>query len=116
MKYHLRAHILVFGLLMLPLIVSAQTTSIQPPYAPGVSNIPSFISTFLKAIVQIGLPVIAIFVLIAGFKFVSAGGSSGKINEARENLVYVVIGAGLIMGAWVLATLIGNTVTQVVGR
>ena len=66
--------------------------------------------------VQVGLPVVALFMLIAGYKFVSARGNSSKLDEAKQNFVYVVIGATLILGAWVIATLIGNTVTQIVGK
>lgn len=66
--------------------------------------------------VQVGLPIVALFLLIAGFKFVSARGNSSKLEEAKENFKFVIIGAALILGAWVIATLIGNTVTQIVGK
>jgi len=104
------------SLLWLPLVVSAQSQGIQNPLNSAYSTIPTFIAGFLKVMVQIGLPVVALFMLIAGYKFASAGGNSEKLSKAKENFVYVIIGACLILGAWVLATLIGNTVSNVVGN
>ena len=105
---------------VIPLVASAATGGdysgyVANPLRSVASTIPGFISEFLKVMVKIGLPIVAMFLLIAGFKFASAGGSSTRIDEAKENFKYVIIGACLILGAWVLATLIGNTVTQVVG-
>ena len=101
--------------LFLPLIAHAAVTGIQNPLNASFSSIPSFISGFLQVMVKVGLPVVAIFILIAGFKFAAAGGNPDKLEKAKENLVYVFIGATLILGAWVISTLIGNTVTQVIG-
>ena len=69
----------------------------------------------MRAIVLLALPVIALFIVIAGFKFVAAQGNENKISEAKDNLKYVVYGTVLILGAWVIATLIGGTVKQVLG-
>lgn len=65
--------------------------------------------------VEVGLPVVALFLLIAGYQFVSAGGNSEQLGKAKENFKWVIIGAVLILGAWVIATMIGNTVTQIIG-
>jgi hypothetical protein len=47
--------------------------------------------------------------------YVAARGNAGKITEAHENFKYVIYGAILILGAWVIATIIGGTVTQILG-
>lgn len=85
------------------------------PNPLGMNDIASLIAAFLKAIVQLALPVVALFVVIAGFRFVSARGAPDKIKNARENLLWVVIGAALILGAWVLVNLIEGTVRQITG-
>ncbi len=79
------------------------------------TSIEQFVQGTLQAIVMIGLPVITVFVVYAGFKFVAARGNPGEISKAKENFVYVIIGAALILGAWVLATLIGGTISQLLG-
>lgn len=80
------------------------------------SDIPSFIAAALKALVVVALPIITLFIVISGFMFVAARGKPEALGKARQNFVYVIIGALLILGAWVLATLIGGTVTQVLGK
>lgn len=79
-------------------------------------SIETFIQGLLQAIVMIALPIITVFVVYAGFLFISARGNTETLKRARENFVYVIIGATLILSAWVLATLIGGTVTQLLGN
>jgi hypothetical protein len=105
--------------LLIPLIASAQCASsgssngLQNPTC--FPDIQSFIAAFLQAVVQISLPIITLFIVYAGFLFITARGNPEKLSKARMNLLYVIIGAILILGAWILATLIGSTVSQVVG-
>lgn len=102
------------ALALLPYSVLAQAeTTIKNPL--GVNSVADFIARALQAMVLLALPVVALFFVIAGFMFISARGNTHKLQEARENFVYVIIGGLLIIGAWVIATMIGGTVTQVLG-
>jgi cytochrome c biogenesis protein CcdA len=100
----------------LPVFASAPTTCgagqkcLQNPLRFG--SIETFIQGVLQAIVMIALPIITVFIVYAGFKYISARGKPDALRESNKNLMYVVIGATLILSAWVLATLIGGTVTQ----
>jgi hypothetical protein len=102
----------------IPVLVTAQTTGIQNPLNQSYSTIPTFIAGFLKVMVQIGLPIVALALLYSGFLFIKAQGRTGEdgLDGAKKNFKNVIFGACLILGAWVLATLIGNTVSQVVGN
>ena len=82
----------------------------------GVDSISAFIQLVLQAMVKLGSVVVALFILIAGFMFVAARGNTSKLTEARENCKYVMYGAILILGAWVIATVIQGTVMQILGR
>ncbi len=88
----------------------AQSKTLDNPLR--FQNIADFIQGVLEAVVMIALPIIVAFMVFAGFKFILARGSSTAINDAKKNFVYVIIGTIMILGAWVLATLIGGTVTQ----
>lgn len=90
----------------------AQTKLENPLKVPDLNK---FVEGVLRAIVIIALPVITVFIVYAGFKYISARGNPGEITKAHENFKWVVIGAALILGAWVLATLIGGTVSQLLG-
>lgn len=69
----------------------------------GVNNIVNAIVSILSYVVGI---VAIIVVLLAGFKYITAAGDSGKITSAKNTLVYAII--GLVIAA--LAQVIVNTV------
>lgn len=93
---------------------------ISSAYAAGLENpsvfpnIKEFIAGALRAMVAISLPILTLFIVYSGFLFVSARGNSSKLETAKNNFMYVIIGAILILGAWVIATLIGGTVEQLI--
>lgn len=109
---------------LLPVVVFAQSTVgggnsgylNNPTAGANINNVQDFIAAFLKAVVQISLPILTLFIVYAGFLFVTARGNPEKLRKARENFLYVIIGAILILGAWVLATLISSTASQVLGQ
>lgn len=77
-------------------------------------SVSEFIASALKVLVVVALPIITLFIVVAGFMFVFARGNESKLEHAKLNFVYVIIGAILILGAWVIATLIGGTVSQLI--
>ncbi len=107
--------ILSLAVVLLPAWVLAQG-GLENPLNPQFSSVPAFIAGALKVLVIVALPIITLFIVLAGFMFVFARGNEQKISEARKNFVYVIIGALLILGAWLIATLIGGTVTQLIGK
>jgi len=72
-----------------------------------------FIEGVLQAVIMIALPIIVAFMVYAGFKYIFAQGNSTKITDAHRNFGWLIAGTILILSAWVLATLIGGTVTQI---
>ncbi len=86
------------------------------PLNSNFSTIPAFIAGALKVLVMVALPIITLFLVVSGFMFIKARGNPSELTKAKENFLYVIIGALLILGAWVIATLIGGTVTQLVGN
>ena len=102
-------------LMLLAVLPAYAADGIQSPLKPEVSSIPGFIEAALKALVMIALPILKLFIVYSGFKFISAQGNSSKLEEAKKNFMYVIIGALLILGAWVVATLVGGTVNQLTG-
>jgi hypothetical protein len=95
-------------------IASAQS-SLNNPLNSNFSSIPAFIAGALKALALIALPIIVLFLVISGFYFITAQGNHEKLDKAKLNFFYVVIGAILILGAWIIATLIAGTVNQLTG-
>ena len=115
--YLVCAHALLvsFFLLAMTLTTEAQE-GLKNPLNSSFSSVPAFIAGALKALALIALPIITLFLVISGFLFVTAQGNQEKLATAKKNFFYVIIGALLILGAWIIATLIAGTVNQIVGR
>ena len=76
----------------------------------GVTSICGLIKALLGAAIAIGIPIAVLFIVYAGLLFVLARGNSEKLADARQNMLYVVIGIAIFLGAWLLASVIANTV------
>ena len=53
---------------------------------------------------KIGLPVVAVFLIYAGFLFVSARGNEEQIGRAKKTFFWALIGAAIVIGAFAIAT------------
>ncbi|MBP9668889.1 MAG: hypothetical protein KBE09_01210 [Candidatus Pacebacteria bacterium] len=106
-------HLAALALVCLPVAASAAGGTLESPLR--FNTIAEFVEGLLRAVVYIALPIISLFIVYAGFKFVTAQGNSDKISAARDNFLYVVIGAILILGAWAIAQLIGGTINELRG-
>ena len=111
----LSAEIVVLSLLFFPLfIINAQSAPCDP--TKGICNpiqatsITGLIKTILEGVIKIGMPVIALAIIYCGFLFVSAQGKPEEIKKAKDALVYTLIGAAILLGAWALAQLVSETV------
>ena len=99
----------------LPAFVAAQA-GLENPLNSQFCSVPAFVTAALKELDIVALPIFPLFIVVSGFMFVLARGNEQALSKAKENFIYVIIGALLILGAWLIATLIGGTVTQLVGN
>lgn len=71
-----------------------------------IKTIPELIEKLLKIAVVIAIPLVTIFIVYAGFLFVSARGNEQQITKAKSVLTWAIVGAVFIIGAWAFATAI----------
>ncbi len=76
-------------------------------------TLPELIDGILRIVLTIGIPVIALMIIYSGFKFVMAQGNPKELEEARRNLLYVLIGAGILLGAYVIAEAVVGTINAI---
>jgi hypothetical protein len=61
------------------------------------------ITEFLVKIIQVllifAIPIVVFFIILAGFKFVTARGNDSKITEAKTALTWAVVGGVIVLGA-----------------
>jgi hypothetical protein len=105
------------------LLVYAQSSG-SPPPPPGQLPNPfkggnSLIGLFQTIVNDILMPiggVIAVLAFIyAGFLYVTARGNEGQVKTAHKALLYTAIGTAILLGAWVIAKVICQTIGQLGG-
>ena len=86
--------------------------------ASGIAN-PLQVNTFIELLlkladlaVQVGIPIAGLFIVYAGFQFVTARGDTKQLEEAKKMFFWVVAGTFLILGAKLI---IGGLVGTVQG-
>ena len=60
----------------------------------------------------IGLPIVVIMIIWTGAQFVFAGGDEKKLTAAKQSFFWTIIGALLVLGAFVIAAAIENFARQ----
>lgn len=85
-----------------------QTVTLQNPLV--VNSLEDLIVAILNIFITLMIPIIVFFIILAGFKYVTAQGNSGQIEEATTTFTYAVIGGVLILAAVAIAEIIKNTV------
>lgn len=79
----------------------------------STKTLPELIDGILRIVLTIGIPLIALMIIYSGFKFVMAQGNSKELEDARRNLLYVLIGAGILLGAYVIAEAVVGTINAI---
>lgn len=86
--------------------------SFSNPLRSDIESIPALIREILNIAVAIGVPVAVLAIVYSGFLFVSSRGDVKKLDEAKKIFFYAVIGAAILLGAYIIALAIQNTVNQ----
>lgn len=61
-----------------------------------------------KAITAIGIPLVAMFLVWAGFLFVTSRGNEQQLEQAKKTFYWALIGGAVVIGAWALSVAIVN--------
>jgi len=104
MKYK---NILIMVLMTVPFIALGGIDN------PVKGDLEKIIANVVKVAQVLILMVSVLYIIYAGSMFVFARGDTARIAEARNSLLYAMIGIGLVLGAQVLVETITTTVTEV---
>ena len=99
--------------------VSAGQTASSTTFTPVTlknpikfNSLQELVVAILNIFTTLMVPVIVFFIIYAGFKYVTAQGNPGQIEEASTMLTYAIIGGVLILAAVAIAEIIKNTVAS----
>jgi len=87
------------------------------PFWPlvGITSIREVLLKIIDIFILIGTPIAVLFMIYAGFLFVTARGNETQVTSAKKTLLYTVIGIAILFGARVLAELVLKTITNIGG-
>ncbi len=88
-------------------------TKINNPLGDSIKDIPSFIRALINIVLTIGVPIVVLAIIYAGFLFVTAQGNEEKLKTAKKTFMYTIIGAAILLGAFVIANAIRGTVEEI---
>ncbi|NOY35355.1 MAG: hypothetical protein GXP44_00250 [bacterium] len=100
----------VSGALMLPGLTFALQgeTTLKNPLK--VDSVAALMKAIADIIFQIGFVVAAIFIILSGFKFVTARGKPEELAKARSMFMWTILGTAILLGAVIIADVIQTTV------
>jgi len=87
------------------------TATIKNPLSAG--TLFCFLKDILDVFLTIGVIVAVLFMVYAGFLFVTARGNEAQLGTAKKAFLGAVIGTAIIMGVWVIAQAIVGTINAI---
>lgn len=76
----------------------------------GISSFAELIGKIANIIMQVGIPIAAIFLIYSGLMFVTARGNEDQLKKAKATFMWTVVGTGILLGAVVIAEGIEATI------
>lgn len=73
-------------------------------------SIEEFILKIIDVLLVFAIPIIMLYIMYAGYLFVTAQGDSGQITTARSALLWAVVGGVIVLGAKVIVEVIQGTI------
>lgn len=86
--------------------------SVELKNVAKVDSIQDLLRAILRIVMILMVPIIVFFIILAGFKYATAGGNASQVEEASRALLYAIIGGVLILGAVAISEIIKNVVLQ----
>lgn len=99
------ASILALGMFYAPQTMFAQNLDNHLK----VGNVQAALLAIIDILLVFALPLIIIYIMYAGYLFVTAQGNPAKVTEARSALLWAVVGGVIVLGAKIIFTIVDNT-------
>jgi len=94
---------------------TTEATKLDNPIK-GVKDIPTLVEKLLRIVLKIGAPLVALAIIYTGYLFIAAQGKPEKITDAKNALLFTLIGALILLGAYVIAESVVGTINAIRGN
>jgi heme/copper-type cytochrome/quinol oxidase subunit 2 len=104
----------IMSLLLMPLVVGAQF-ELPNPDNSGVADdetATDFIFRIIQILLAVAGLVAVIFLVVGGFRYITAGGNEEAAETAKKSIVNSIIGIVIIILAFVIVRVIANALIE----
>lgn len=100
----------VCGILIISIPAAHADVNIENPIGPRTMTIPDLIASVSRQLIPVAVVIAVFAIIVIGFRFVIAAvqGDASGLKEARKNLLWVLIGIAVVVGAYSIATIARN--------
>ncbi len=93
--------------------VTSVNVNLQNPIGDNTMTLYDFIKKVIDFAIKIGIPIVAIAIIYSGLLFVTARGNDKQLETAKNAFTYAVIGGAVLLGSWIFAQLIKDTIESI---
>ncbi len=116
MKNKILSHVLAASLLglllgVLPMVVDAAGPT-KFPNPIQATSLNGLLRDLMRIVIELGAIAVVLFIMYAGYLFVTARGDTKQIESAKGTLTWTIIGGMVLLGAQVIADAIQGTVNE----
>jgi hypothetical protein len=80
--------------------------------APGAgATMQDFVGLLIEIVQAVGIPILAVCLIYAGFLMVTASGNEAQVTKAKLWIFWTLVGALIILGAAAIANMVYGTAT-----
>ncbi|MBI3442272.1 MAG: TrbC/VirB2 family protein [Candidatus Sungbacteria bacterium] len=97
---------LFYGMIGNSILAARADVTIENPLGQRTTSITDLVTSIIGQLTPVAVTIAVFAIIVVGFQFVFAAiqGEPGKIKDARKNLMWVLVGVGVIVSAKLLAT------------
>ena len=81
----------------------------------GVSQIQSFIESVIQVLIALAGAVSVGFFVWGGFGYITSSGNPEKLDQSKKTIFYSAIGLAIVLGAFVLSSIVTQLATTAFG-
>ncbi len=104
---------ITLGIFLTGFLAQAQITSPQPSgIVTNISGIWNIINTIVKWVYWFFFAMAVLFIILAAFSYLTAGGDPGKVKKANNQLIYAIVAVAVALIAYGIEALVRSALTS----
>lgn len=96
--------------MILPWVTQAAGIQFKIENQIKVGTVEDLLVSLLNIFIIIATPIIVLFIIYAGFLYVTAQGNSQQVQQATRALTYAIIGGVMVLGAVAISSIVAGIV------